>query len=151
LESTRIPNSQNESSFGVWRFIPSHFPSFLGFLLARNLSSPCFGCEPKARVAIMVNYGLHKFNHKLPLHPFTMFLLFGHGFKFLASIWQDVMVIIKLDNPNVWLHACEQPIALFWHVMPMVMQSFVIAQHWNTFWYATVHGGGYQSQVHRFE
>jgi hypothetical protein len=36
---------------GVWRFIPSHFPSLLGFLLAHNLASPCLGHEPKARVA----------------------------------------------------------------------------------------------------
>ncbi len=62
-----------------------------------------------------------------------------------------MIAIINLDNPNVWLHAFEQQIVLFQHVMPMVMESFAIAQHWNTFWYATIHGGGYWSQVHRFE
>jgi hypothetical protein len=43
------------------------------------------------------------------------------------------MAIINLDDPNVWLHAFEQQIVLFRHVMPMVMESFAIAQHWNTF------------------
>jgi hypothetical protein len=61
------------------------------------------------------------------------------------------MAIINLDDPNVWLQACEQQITLFRHVMPMVMESFAIAQHWNTFWYATIHGGGYQFCIHRFE
>jgi len=36
---------------GLWRFILAHFPSLPSFLLARNLASPCFGHEPKARVA----------------------------------------------------------------------------------------------------
>jgi hypothetical protein len=29
-------------------------------------------------------------------------LLFGHEFKLLALIQQDVMAIISLDDPNVW-------------------------------------------------
>ncbi len=40
----------------MWRFIPSHFPSFLGFLLARNLASPCLGHEHKAKVVTISNY-----------------------------------------------------------------------------------------------
>jgi len=43
----------------MWRFIPSHFPTLSGArnmifglsLLARTFSSPCFGHEPKVRVA----------------------------------------------------------------------------------------------------
>jgi hypothetical protein len=55
-ESTGTPNSELqtrkvEALLGVWGFIPSHFLSLLGFFLARNLASPCFGREPKARVA----------------------------------------------------------------------------------------------------
>ncbi len=46
-ESTETPNSQSESSLGSVRFIPSHFPSLPGFLLARNLASPCFDHKPK--------------------------------------------------------------------------------------------------------
>ncbi len=38
------------ASLGVWRFIPSHFPSLSGFLLACKLANPCLGYEPKARV-----------------------------------------------------------------------------------------------------
>ncbi len=30
------------------------------------------------------------------------FILFGHGWKSLTSILQDVMMVIKLDDPNVW-------------------------------------------------
>jgi hypothetical protein len=33
------------------RVIPSHFPSLLGFLMARNLASPYLGREPKAKAA----------------------------------------------------------------------------------------------------
>jgi len=43
-----------EAPLGVWRFIPSHFPSLQGFLLACNLASPYLGHEPKARVTIVV-------------------------------------------------------------------------------------------------
>jgi hypothetical protein len=49
-ESTETPNYQNGSSLGSVRFIPSHFPSLSGFLLAHKLTSPCLGCEPKVRV-----------------------------------------------------------------------------------------------------
>jgi len=45
---------------GVWRFISSHTPTkpesmrcdSRASLLARTFASPCFGREPKARVAI---------------------------------------------------------------------------------------------------
>jgi hypothetical protein len=40
-----------EAPLGVWGFIPPHFPSIPGLLLACNLASPCLGHEPKARVA----------------------------------------------------------------------------------------------------
>jgi hypothetical protein len=44
-------------------FIPSHFPSFLSFLLGHNLASPCFGREPKARVATIIYYSrIRKFD-----------------------------------------------------------------------------------------
>jgi hypothetical protein len=49
-ESTGILNSQSGNSLGSVRFIPSHFPSLPGFLLAHNLTSPCLGCEPKVKV-----------------------------------------------------------------------------------------------------
>jgi len=52
-ESTETPNSQSGGSFRSVRVHSSHFPSLPGFLLARNLTSPCLGREPKARVAII--------------------------------------------------------------------------------------------------
>jgi hypothetical protein len=33
----------------------------------------------------------------------------------------------------------------------MAMENLAIIQHCATFWYATIHGGGYQPHVHRFE
>jgi hypothetical protein len=57
------------------------------------------------------------------------FLLFVCGPKFLALIRQDLMDIINLINPNVWLQACEQRRVLFQCVMPMVMENLTIFQH----------------------
>jgi hypothetical protein len=53
-ECTRNPTLKVEAPLGVWRFIPSNFPSFLASFLACNLASPCLGCEPKARVTTLL-------------------------------------------------------------------------------------------------
>jgi hypothetical protein len=39
-ESTRTPTPKVEAPLGVWGFIPSHFPSFSGFLLGPQLCKP---------------------------------------------------------------------------------------------------------------
>jgi hypothetical protein len=39
------------------------------------------------------------------------------------------MVIINLDDSNVWIKACEQHTILFWYVKAMAMEKLVIAQH----------------------
>jgi hypothetical protein len=39
------------------------------------------------------------------------------------------MAIINLDDPNMWIQACEQQATLFQHVMPMAMENLAIAQH----------------------
>ncbi len=57
----RLQTPKMEVPLGMWRFIPSHFPSLLGFLLAPNLASPCLGHEPKARVATIFIYNLEKY------------------------------------------------------------------------------------------
>jgi hypothetical protein len=64
LESIETPTPKVGTHLGVWRFIPSHFPTFPHSciprnmkcdswvsLLARTFTSPCLGHEPKARVA----------------------------------------------------------------------------------------------------
>jgi hypothetical protein len=51
------------------------------------------------------------------------------------------MAIINMDDPNVWIQACEQWTILFRRVMPMAMENLAIAQHYNTFHYAIIHGG----------
>jgi hypothetical protein len=58
-ESIGIPSLKVRAHLGVRGFITSHFLTLLGAwnvtlgsLLARTFTSPCFGHEPKARVAI---------------------------------------------------------------------------------------------------
>jgi hypothetical protein len=63
-------------------------------------------------------------------------LLFGDKFKLLASIERDEMVVINLDDFNVWIQTCEQYVALFWCVTPMAMENLAIAQHYDTLHYA---------------
>jgi hypothetical protein len=48
-----------------------------------------------------------------------------------------------MDDPNVWIQACEQQATLFRHVMSVAMENLVITQHRNTLHYATIRGGGY--------
>ncbi len=54
------------------------------------------------------------------------------------------MVIINMDDHNVWIQACEQRATLFQRVIPMAMENLAIAQHWDTLRYATICGGGNQ-------
>ncbi len=57
-ESIGTPTPKMEAHLGVWGFIPSHFPTFMGAwdvtprlpFLAHTLASPCLGHEPKVRV-----------------------------------------------------------------------------------------------------
>ncbi len=79
------------------------------------------------------------------------FFLFGHELELLVSIWQDVMIVINIDDPNVWIQACEQWTTLFWHVMPIAMKNLAIVQHRDTLCYAIICGGGYLPQIKNFE
>jgi hypothetical protein len=38
---------------------------------------------------------------------FTIFLMFGYEPKLPTSIWRDAMVIINMDDLNVWIQTCE--------------------------------------------
>jgi len=55
------------------------------------------------------------------------FLLFGHKMELPTSIRWNAMVIINVDDLNVWIHACKWQATLFWCVMPMAMESLAIA------------------------
>ncbi len=59
--------------------------------------------------------------------------------------------MVNLDDPNVWVQACEQHVVLFKRIMPMAMENLVITQHQNTLQYATIYGNGYQPKVQRIE
>lgn len=39
------------------------------------------------------------------------------------------MVMVSLDDPSMWLRACEQRAILVRHVMPMAMENLAITQH----------------------
>jgi hypothetical protein len=53
------------------------------------------------------------------------------------------MIVINLNDPSKWVHACKQWVVLFKWVMPMVIENLAIAQHQNTFRYAMICGRGY--------
>jgi hypothetical protein len=59
----------------------------------------------------------------------SIFLQFEKDFKLLILIQHNVIAIINLDDLNVWFETCEQQIALFQFVMPMVMENLTITQH----------------------
>jgi hypothetical protein len=61
------------------------------------------------------------------------------------------MALINIDDPNVWIQACEQQTTLFQHVMPIALENLAIAQHRDTLCYATIREGGYGPQIRRFE
>jgi len=62
-----------------------------------------------------------------------------------------VIAIISLDDLNVWFQTCEQQITLFQFVMPMVMKSLTITQHWYALCYAMIQGNGHQLWICRFK
>jgi len=52
------------------------------------------------------------------------------------------MVVINLDDMNVWFWTCEQWImSLFKWMMPMVIENLVIMWHWNTLQFTTIFVG----------
>jgi hypothetical protein len=56
----------------------------------------------------------YRFNQQSSLSPFSPYLLLcGCEPELPTSIQQDGMAIINMDDPNVWIHACEQRITLF--------------------------------------
>jgi hypothetical protein len=51
----------------------------------------------------------YRFSWQISLSFFSpYFLLFGLELKLLASIQQDVIAIVNMDDPNVRIQACEQ-------------------------------------------
>ncbi len=56
-----------------------------------------------------------------------------------------------MDDLSVWFETCEQQIALFQFVMPMVMENLTIIQHWYTLCYAVIQGNGHRLWVCRFK
>ncbi len=61
------------------------------------------------------------------------------------------MTVISFDDLVLWVQACEQWAVLFRWVMFMAMENLAIAWHQDFFWYATIHGRGYEPRVRGFE
>jgi len=61
------------------------------------------------------------------------------------------MVVINMDDLNVWIQACEKQATLFRCVMPMAIEKLAIAQHWDRLRYAIICGSGYRLRIWRFE
>jgi hypothetical protein len=76
----------------------------------------------------------------------TYFLFLGH-----ELIQRQNMVIMNLDDLNVWFQGCEQQPPLFQCIMPMAMENLTITWHWYMFCYVIIWGGGCWPWIDRFE
>jgi hypothetical protein len=82
------------------------------------------------------------------LHQFPLIFCFlGYEPQTLISIHKDVVKVVILNHPNVWVEVYEQCVALFKRVMPMVMENLVITQYRYILWYVTIYGYGQCSNV----
>jgi hypothetical protein len=59
--------------------------------------------------------------------------------------------VVDLDFPTTWAKVIAEKAGLFRRVMPMAMENFSIAQHWNTLRYAHTQGGSYKPKVKQFD
>jgi hypothetical protein len=76
----------------------------------------------------------------------TYFLFFGH-----ELIQRQNMVVMNLDDLNVWFQAYELWPPLFQCIMPMAMENLTITWHWDMFCYVIIWGGGWWPWIDRFE
>ena len=94
----------------------------------------------------------YRFSKQASLASFSpYFLLFGREPELPMSIRHDVATVVNLDDPDMWVQACEQRATLFKRIMPMALENLTIAQHRDTLRYATIRGGGYRPRVRRYE
>jgi hypothetical protein len=94
-----------------------------------------------------------QFSKQASLASFSpYYLLFGRHPVLPKAIQADAdTVLANMDNPDTWALVSEQRADLFKRVMPMALENLSIAQHRDTLRYATIRGGGYRPQVHRFQ
>jgi hypothetical protein len=94
----------------------------------------------------------YRFSKHASLASFSSYyLLFGRHPVLLQVIRADAdTVLANMDNPDTWALVSEQRAELFKRVMPMTLENLSIVQHRDTLRYATIQGGGYRPQVHRF-
>jgi hypothetical protein len=94
----------------------------------------------------------YRFNKHTSLASFSSYyLLFGRHPVLPQAIQADAdTMLANMDNLDTWALVSEQWAELFKRVMPMALENLSIAQHRDTLQYATIRGGGYRPQVHRF-
>jgi hypothetical protein len=94
----------------------------------------------------------YQFSKHASLASFSpYYLLFGRHLVLPQAIQADADTMLAImDNPDTWALVSEQWADLFKRVMPMALENLSIAQYCNTLRYATIRGGGYRPQVHRF-
>jgi hypothetical protein len=98
---------------------------------------------------IAMGYRFSKHSSLASFSPY--YVLFGRHPILLQAIQANAdTVLANMDNRDTWALVSEQRAELFKKVMPMALENLSIAQHRDTLRYATIRGGGYRPQVHRF-
>ena len=93
----------------------------------------------------------YRFNKQTSLATFSLyFSLYGRDPGLPASLQRDNQAVVNLDDPKIWIEVCTMRARLFERIMPMAFDNLAIAQHCDTFRYATIRGGGYQPQLRKF-
>jgi hypothetical protein len=95
----------------------------------------------------------YRFSKQASLASFSpYYLLFGRHLVLPKAIQAEAdTVLANMDNPDTWALVSEQRADLFKRVIPMALEDLSIVQHRDTLRYATIRGGGYRPQVHRFQ
>ncbi len=95
--------------------------------------------------------GYRMSKHASLFHFSPYFLLFGRHPIPPSSIAAQMDQVVDLDFPTTWAKVIAEKAGLFRRVMPMAMENFSIAQHWNTLRYAHTQGGSYKPKVKQFD
>jgi hypothetical protein len=92
-------------------------------------------------IVVVIAMG-YKFNKQTSLTSFSIYLFLCFQKPNLpTSIYRAMVVVLALDGPNVWMHACDRKAHLFEKIMPMTFEFFFIVQHIDKLQYASKHGG----------
>ena len=81
----------------------------------------------------------YRFSKQASLASFSpYYLMFGREPDLPMSIRRQTAIVVHLDDPDMWIRACEERAALFKRIMPMAFENLAIAQPRNRLRYATI-------------